>query len=315
MRSQHIYFLLIALTGSLLLTACANIPRVFDQPDDVAQRIAAPAWMIPRTIPADPFELTAYERMHTRGAPANIYIEGDGKAWLSKHKISGDPTPTNPVALHLAAYDKSENIAWLARPCQYTKLIDDTKLCHNSYWTNKRFAPEVLESYNAALDNIAAKYDITEFNIIGFSGGANIAAILAAERSDVVSLRTVAGNLDHVAHSNYHRVSILQGSLNAVDYADKLRKIPQHHFIGGQDNVVPSAIIQSYLQAVGEGQCIKYSFVQEAGHESGWVNKWPELLRIPMSCKLKTPSIKHDYSPIKPYTPPRIIQREAPVKP
>ena len=69
---------------------------------EVAERLATPAWMIERRIPAAPFSLTAYERMHERFAPANIYIEGDGLAWLSKRQKSLNPTPMNPVALHLA---------------------------------------------------------------------------------------------------------------------------------------------------------------------------------------------------------------------
>jgi len=313
---KRILFALLILANTALLAACTEMPIR----RDIAHRVAAPAFMVERTIPAEPFELTAFERMHTRDAPANIYIEGDGKAWLSKSKISRDPTPTNPVALHLAAYDKADNVGWLARPCQFTKLLDESKPCPNSYWTNKRFAPEVITAYHAALDNIAAKYDITEFNLIGFSGGANIAAILAAQRDDVVSLRTVAGNLDHVAHSNYHKVSILEGSLNAVDYAEQLRNVPQHHFIGGQDNVVPPAILNSYLQALGETPCLRYSFIQEAEHEAGWVDKWPKLLQIPMSCEraadepAELPIRNFDQWDPSEYSPKRVL-REIPAKP
>jgi len=277
--------LIIGLIGAVFLAGCIPITTGFRlQREKIAQRLASPARLLPRTIAASPFILTTYERMHSRHAPANVYIEGDGKAWLSKKRVSGDPTPTNPVALHLAAYDNAKNVAWIARPCQYTKTTTPDKVCDSAYWTNKRFAPEVIKSYHTALDNIAARYDIIKFNLIGFSGGANVAAILAAERDDVVSLRTVAGNLDHVAHSHYHQVSILEGSLNAVDYVNDLKHVPQHHFIGGQDNIVPSAVVQSYLQAIGDSECVQYSFIQTAEHESGWVEAWPDLLKIPMSC-------------------------------
>lgn len=313
-RSLSKTILLIAIAPAILF-ACAVSPMKHE----IADRVAHPAWMVKRTIPAAPFSLTAYERMHTRHAPANIYIEGDGKAWLSRTKISRDPTPTNPVALHVSAYDDAENVAWLARPCQYSKMLKENTRCPNTYWTNKRFAPEVLESYNKALDNIAAKYDITTFNLIGFSGGANVAAILAATRNDVVSLRTIAGNLNHVAHSRHHQVSPLNGSLNAMNYTDQLKTIPQHHFIGGQDENVTPKIIQSYLQALGTTPCAKYTIIPENEHTKGWTQKWPELLEIPMSCKKSTDKNEMDYIPTSmhldmPMVPQRILP-EMPEKP
>jgi hypothetical protein len=275
-----------ALALSLLLLAGTQLGGC-DKPtlsEEVADRIASPAWMVERAIPAGPFALDAFERMHTRHATADVYIEGDGKAWVSRKQISLDPTPVNPMALHLASKDGAENVAWLARPCQFTKLLDTNKPCDPVYWTSRRFSEEVLDAYNAALDEIKQRYDIESFNLIGFSGGGAVAAILAAQRDDVLTLRTVAGNLDHKAHSTIQNVSFLQGSLNPPDFAGRLRNIPQIHFIGGQDTVVPPAVLQSYLQAIGPSNCVQYKFVQEADHEVGWVDKWPELLAIQPVC-------------------------------
>jgi dienelactone hydrolase len=275
-----------ALALSLLLLAGTQLGGC-DKPvlsEEVADRIASPAWMVERTVPAGPFALNAFERMHTRHAPANVYIEGDGKAWVSRKQVSLDPTPVNPMALHLASKDAAENVVYLARPCQFTKLQDKDKPCDPVYWTSRRFSEEVLDAYNAALDEIKQRYDIESFNLVGFSGGAAIAAILAAQRDDVLTVRTVAGNLDHKAHSAIQDVSFLQGSLNPPDFAGRLRTIPQIHFIGGQDQVVPPAILQSYLQAVGPSNCVQYKLIQEADHEVGWVDKWPELLAIKPAC-------------------------------
>jgi dienelactone hydrolase len=253
--------------------------------EEIRDRIAAPAWMVERHIPAGPFALTAFERMHTHDAPANIYIEGDGKAWVSRREISLDPTPVNPVGLHLASKDAAENLAYIARPCQYTKLLDTSKPCDSAYWTNRRFSPEVIDAYNEALDDIKARYDITGFNLIGYSGGGTVAALLAAQREDVLSLRTVAGNLDHQAHSAHHNVSYLDGSQNPPDYAARLSAVPQMHFIGGQDTIVPPLILESYLQALGPASpCVHYSLIQQASHDTGWVDKWPDLLKVMPTC-------------------------------
>ena len=139
----------------------------------------------------------------------------------------------------------------------------------------------------------------------GFGGGA-VAAILAAQRDDVASLRTVAGNLDHRAHSAHHNVSYLEGSLNPPDFAAKLARVPQYHFIGGQDSVVPPGVLHSYLQSLGATSCAQYEFVQEAEHDKGWVNIWPDLLAKTPECR----GIEKEFEPFdlppEPFYTPRI---------
>ncbi len=77
--------------------------------------------MYPRVVDASPFNITVYERVYKEGGTINIYIEGDGFAWVSRKKKSLDPTPKTPMALKLASMDGSSNVIYIARPCQYTK--------------------------------------------------------------------------------------------------------------------------------------------------------------------------------------------------
>jgi uncharacterized protein YqeY len=53
-------------------------------------------------------------------------------------------------------------------------------------------------------------------------------------------------------------------------------------------------ILQSYLQAVGPSNCVQYKLIQEADHESGWVDKWPELLAIQPACAGPVQTIQVD---------------------
>ncbi len=293
--------------ATLGLSAC-------DKPyvrDEVAKRVAMPAFMVKREVPVAPFNITVWERMHVKNAPATIYIEGDGLNWLTPRDKSMDPTPPNPVALHLAAHDNASNVGYIARPCQFTKLTDKNKPCDNAYWTNKRYAPEVVDTISKVLDDMKAQYGIDGFNLVGYSGGGAVAAILAAKRDDVLSLRTVAGNLDHEVHSAYHEVTPLTGSLNAVDFVGNLRDVPQHHYIGGQDDVVPPAILHSYLQALGETNCVSYTFIQESAHDEGWVEKWPELLKKPAECAGPVQPADLNF----PVSEPAFMPRPAPEKP
>ena len=245
---------------------------------ETAQRIAAPAWMIKRDIAADPFLLRAYERIHDRGGIAHIYIEGEGSIDLS------DATPLNPIALHLASKDKADNVIYIARPCQYTGMTSPAEKCDSRYWGAEQFSQTVLDSYNKALDDIALRYDIRSFDLIGFSGGATIATLLAAQREDVTSLRTIAGILDIEAYTQQLQKPPMDGSINPASQAIALTKMPQYHFVGGHDDVVPPAILHSYLQSMPPSTCVQTMFIQEAKHDAGWVDKWPELLDLPVSC-------------------------------
>lgn len=260
-RALHKICIGIALTS---LIGCASI-----MPKETARRLAHAAWMVEREIPAAPFALTAYERMHERHTTANLYIGGDAEK----------RAPANPVALHMATKDNAKNVVYLARPCDYSGMLDGSE-CGEEYRTDRRFAPEVIRAYDAALTNISRKYNITGFHLIGYDGGAVIATELAKRRKDILSLRTVAGQLGQIVNPQ------------------ALAGLPQHHFIGGQDEMVSPAQLHSYLQASQSG-CVNHSFVQENEHEKGWAEKWPELLAKDVTCRHSYKSL--DLPAFEPY--------------
>ncbi len=266
------------LSLALILGACVN-----PLDEETAKRVSAPAQLIERSIPAGDYAIKAFERMHETVAPARIYIEGDGTGFTV---VDYSPTPSNPLGLHLAAYDNAVNVGYLARPCQYTDSANAPGACDPVTWKDLRFSPEILAVYQQALDNIKRKYSITTFQLVGFDGGATIAALLAASRDDVVSLRTVAGILDHKEFTTYHQQAALELGLNPPDFSNRLALIPQVHFIGGQDERVPPSVLHSYLQSLPTTDCVQYQMIQEAEHFDGWVNIWPELLRTQPVCAI-----------------------------
>ena len=138
-------------------------------------------------------------------------------------------------------------------------------------------------------------------SLIGYSGGGAVATLLAAERHDIYSLRTVAGNLDHQEHSRIHAVSTLSDSLNPVGHVSHLRDIPQVHFVGAMDHIVPLAVTQSYMNALGDNRCARIDVVDNAAHEDGWVNRWPALLAKTPSCEYAKPAT---VAPLDDWTPP-----------
>jgi pimeloyl-ACP methyl ester carboxylesterase len=138
---------------------------------------------------------------------------------------------------------------------------------------------------SAALDNISERYNITGFDLVGYSGGGAIVTLLAAQRKDILTVRTVAGNLDIDTFSDIHDISRLQGSMNPAEHAAEITDVPQHHFVGAWDEVVTPIVFSSYAAAAGDRRCIRSTIVEEVDHENGWVNRWPGLLEMPVDCK------------------------------
>mgnify|MGYP006281604461 FL=1 len=256
------------------LAGCAGTNR-----EDILNRATVKGFQ-PQIISTASFDLYSLERVRARGGDVHIYIEGDGFAWVSRTRPSRDPTPKNPVALDLATRDMAENVVYLARPCQYTM----TRLCDQRYWTSHRYAPDILSAFIEAVDHIKAQHEFDKIHFIGFSGGANIAALIAAKRDDVASLRTVAGNLNHALLHEIHGVSQIPQSLNAVNFAKDISGIPQHHFIGSDDKIIGAEIVRSFINASGQTNCLIITKVPGATHQSGWREHWPEIMAQPLTC-------------------------------
>jgi len=210
-------------------------------------------------------------------APApvlRVYIEGDGMAWRTRRHLSSHPTPTNPIALHLMLADPTADKLYIARPCQFIQ----STACKPRYWSTDLYSDVVVTSVSSALSQVAQEKCYRQLELVGYSGGGTLALLLAAQRDDVLSIRTVSGNLDPDAFCRLHHVSPLNGSLNPVDFAEKLQRIPQLHFIGEKDSIVPPEVFSSYRRAFPETSPVHSFLVPDVDHSHGWSERWPELL-------------------------------------
>ena len=205
-----------------------------------------------------------------------VYIEGDGLAWQSRFKRSINPTPVNPMALRLAVKDDRNNVLYLARPCQFE--ISQTMInCEPKYWTSHRYSQAVIDAYHVIFNALKEQYGIRQFEIIGFSGGGVIAMLLAAQRSDVVQLTTIASNLDHKLWTRYHEVTPLKGSLDIHSFLSKLKDVPQFHLFGSNDLIVPLKINEALLNHLIDNTFVHYRIVEGFDHSCCWVEHWPEI--------------------------------------
>lgn len=235
-------------------------------------------WQAKR-IQTDSFSLRSYVPIrHEESEELTIYIEGDGLAWLGESDPSGDPTPLNPLALRLALAQPDGNAAYLARPCQYADKENTN--CSIRYWTGKRFAPEVIDACDFAIGTLKSHFGAKKLTLIGYSGGGAVAALIAARRSDVESLITIAGNLDHYSWTTFHRISPLCGSLNPADEIQALGKLKQLHLAGEKDRVIPPELVENFANLFPGNSKPLVRIEPGFDHRCCWVEKWPEIWQL-----------------------------------
>ena len=118
---------------------------------------------------------------------------------------------------------------------------------------------------------------------------AAIAALIAARRTDIASLRTVAGDLNHQTLSEYHKTTPITDSLNPTDAIASLTKIPQCHFSGGKDKIVPPFVASEFVGSINQAKfgCAKQIILPDNTHHQSWEKQWPTLLKEPLICTPK----------------------------
>jgi len=260
------------------LVGCAHKVITPEERMDNADQMALAVNWEKQTLDTAPLDLVAYTPENKRKSMVlTVYIEGDGLAWITKNQVSKDPTPQHPIGLELALNHPTGTAVYLARPCQYFGSAN-AKNCDNSYWTSGRFSTNVITSTQQAINKLMKQFGADRLQLVGYSGGGAVASLVAAQRSDVIGLITVAGNLDHKVWTREHRISPLYLSQNPADYWRSLKDIPQVHFVGGQDSVVGKHIAESYRSHFPDNKKPSIVVIDDFDHSCCWAQQWQKLM-------------------------------------
>lgn len=259
------------LTAIILLQGCAYSTHS-------AREIASSAGFNRQVVSSGVFDhvvfsnqaFSSIENARLSQSVLHIYIEGDGTPWRDGIRIAENPTPKNPLALKLMAKD-SQPAIYLGRPCYFG--LHQSAGCHSRLWTGGRYSEEVIHSMSVVLEQTIAEYSDSAVILIGHSGGAAIAALLAQRNPDITALVTVSGNLDTDLWTSTRGFLPLSDSLNptAANYSKELIQI---HLIGEIDTIVPPSVIYSFTDIHG-GQVWRYS---DFDHACCWEKEWPTIL-------------------------------------
>lgn len=216
--------------------------------------------------------LTAYVGAPVKGREtAWIFLEGDGAAWPRPGQPPADPTPRESVMMPIAATTGLRPRAYLARPCQFRD--PPPAACTVRLWTVDRFSPAVVQALDRGVSALRRALGARRVVLVGHSGGATLALLLARRRDDVAAMVGVAGILDHRAWTRHHGVTPLHGSLQP-DLA-ALRGLPQIHLAGSEDDVAPAGLMRRALDRAGSAARLRV--VRAADHNDGWTAAWSRL--------------------------------------
>ena len=245
------------------LSSCISSPSEMKEQVSLSSKLQG---FSNKTYNTNNFKIFSLQKISDNSSPINIYIEGDGRAWLSKRVVSPNPTPRNLFLVNLAQSDNSLNVIYFARPCQF---VEDDK-CSKQYWTTDRFSQPVIDSYR----EILSQYKDRDINFIAYSGGAAVAILLASEMDNVRSIKTIAGNLDYKAFAEYHKVTPLKDEMDIDSAIKKISNITQTHYMGGKDEVITDAVFNSFKNKIENFESnsghIKFITVPHATHTKGW---------------------------------------------
>jgi len=272
---------LTALLVGPLLAGCQS-------PREALQQLADEHGRKLEILPGQPFPLAILVPQGTaKTARLRVYLEGDGHAWATATQPSLDPSPHNLLVARLAVDDPTPN-AYLARPCQ----LVTAPACEPSLWTNRRFSQEIVTSLSQALDQLKQRYGNREFELVGYSGGAALALLLAAQREDVAQVQTLAGNLSPRLWAQMKGLSPLDGSLDPLDYRSQLVSLPQRHLVGQRDTSIPSRLLDLYRRALGSPSHIECIHIPGASHDTGWEVAWKRWVQPLTPARQPSPCVQ-----------------------
>ncbi|MGR8981173.1 MAG: alpha/beta fold hydrolase [Gammaproteobacteria bacterium] len=227
-----------------------------------------------RTVWGTGFPHRVYlNNLKSRSGNLHVYIEGDGLPWFSPSQISSDPTPRDPLMLGLMAED-AEPAIYLGRPCYFG--YSRTPPCNAWWWTDGRFATEVVDSMAAALARLTSGHNQGEVILIGHSGGGALAMLLVPRIGTISAVVTLAGNLDTDEWTQLHRFSALSGSLNPARMEPLDKRITQLHVQGGNDQNTPPSLVSRF--AVHQPHA-HFEMYPAFDHRCCWEEKWPEIMQ------------------------------------
>jgi hypothetical protein len=259
--------LLLATTLFFYLQGCALSPT------ERVNKLADTLGFERKIVQASEFRHVVYfANQGSAGKTLHVYLEGDGLPWVSRQKISADPTTRSSVMLPLMGIDTNPAV-YVGRPC-YQGLSNDPG-CNAALWTFSRYSQQVVDSMTEVIRQIVSRHGYTSVKLMGHSGGGTLALLIAQNLPETTAIVTLAGNLDIDAWTDHHHYTPLYGSLNPVEDAVLNPAIYQLHLQAVEDQQVPPKLAKKWLVQQTNAEVYLYP---KFNHRCCWKDVWQKVL-------------------------------------
>ncbi|MBV1904522.1 MAG: hypothetical protein KUG75_00480 [Pseudomonadales bacterium] len=214
-----------------------------------------------------------WESRYSILAPLRVYIEGDGRPFDERAQVALDPSPRYSPVLDLWQLDRGDAI-YIGRPCYLgTAVLPE---CNAIMWTTGRYSGDVVKSMRRIAERHAKGRPIV---FIGHSGGGTLAMLMAHSIRQVVdqmlTVITLAGNLDIEGWAAHHDYSPLSYSDNPADKLPLAADIIQLHIIGGRDKNMPGHLTKNLAEYLPPASICE---VAAYDHNCCWTHRWSRFL-------------------------------------
>ena len=234
---------------ALLLTACASTAKMegFTYQPVKTRNVTLATWRK---------DVKPFKKLR-------IYIDGNAHTTGLTTKR---PQMYADVAMQLAQKDTFPSIAYLGRPCYFI----EQDVCKPIVWEEGKYAPEVVDEMKDVIQSWQKKYNLKEIEFVGYDGGAAFALSLPTRLTNVKVTRvvTIAGILDTKTDAMYRDEDIMLDSVNPANELYLLSGIPQIHYVGGKDKVVPMVFTQNFVKKLPNPVSVQIKRVPNADHEN-----------------------------------------------
>ncbi len=230
------------LITAFLLSGCISMPPSDGQFEE-------------KQIETAHFSIAVWEKKNIqKGQPLRLYFEGDG-----------NPNPSHQVAFDLASADRTNNVIYVARPCQWVK----SKICQKQpeIYKNSRFDPDIMKEMQELTEYLMHKYHAPMVELIGYDGGA-VVALNMATKVPTKRVITVAGITDINAYLDLNDLPQIEpdNMENPVDNLAMLADIPQVHYVGKEDEITPRRLAERFVARMKNPKSAVVKVVPDADH-------------------------------------------------
>jgi hypothetical protein len=188
----------------------------------------------------------------------------------------------------------SRDIVILERPC-YAVTSQRDSICSDLGWTlDRRMSPKVISAMILAIDQIKEMRGKSQVSLFGVSAGGAIAVLIAAQRTDVSALMTQNAPFDFALVDSHQKKvmaavrravglkSIYQNDENnmcgkpcidPISVSGKIRDIPQIHFYGSVDEMVPPENASRFAAAL-KSKCASFMPIAMSHYDEQSIRLW-----------------------------------------